>query len=102
MRDAEAALAAALASAKDAKTLKEACGVFLALSPKIDDLQLVIPPAGFGRSFSEHRNGLSMELGVMLDQDCAADSEMSANTIRRGLERLRREFIKLQQLGAKP
>jgi hypothetical protein len=74
----------------------------VALTPKISALQLMRPPAGFERAFSEHRNGLAMQLDVMVDQNCAAGSDMTENIIRSGLESLAREFVKFQEIGAKP
>jgi hypothetical protein len=49
VREAETTLAAAVVIANDAKTLQEACGGLVALTPKISALQLMRPPAGFER-----------------------------------------------------
>ena len=102
VREAETALAAAVAIANDAKTLQEACNGLIALTPKISALQLIRPPKGFERDFSEHRNGLGMQLDVMVDQNCAAGSDMSENIIRSGLESLAKEFVRFEEIGAKP
>jgi len=93
---------ATIANATDAKTLAEACGGIDALAKEMDALDHVTPPAGFERPFSEGRNGMGMTLGMMRDQDCAADSGMDADTIRMGLETLRKRFVELQQIGMKP
>jgi len=101
MNAAKIALATAIEKAKSAKTLKDACGVLGSLTTPIQELQLVTPPKGFERPFSEERNGLATLLDVMQDQRCADDSEISANTIRAELEDLRKGFVRLQQIGAK-
>jgi hypothetical protein len=101
MAEAEQALAATITAAKQAKTLKEACSGLAALEKKIDVLQHVMPPAGFERPFSESRNGISMVLDVMRDQRCSDGSGADADIIRDGLDDLRREFGKLQQIGSK-
>jgi hypothetical protein len=102
MRDADRALTAAIGNAKDAKTLVEACSGLDGLAKQLDALEHVTPPVGFERPFSEGRNGMGMTLGMMRDQDCAADSGMDADTIRMGLETLRKRFAELQQIGATP
>jgi hypothetical protein len=101
MGDAARALADAITSAKKASSLKEACSSLDALSPKVDGLQHVTPPSGFERAFSETRNGISMVLDVMQDQRCSDKSGADADTIRAGLESLRKEFVKLQEIGVK-
>lgn len=85
MRDAERALTVAIGNAKDAKTLVEACSGLDGLAKQLDALEHVTPPVGFERPFSEGRNGMGMTLGMMRDQDCAADS----GTGRRGPLRAR-------------
>jgi len=102
MAAAERALVDAITSAKQASSLKDACSSLDALSRKVDGLQQVTPPAGFERAFSEARNGISMVLDVMQDQRCSDSSGADADTIRSGLESLRKEFVTLQQIGTKP
>jgi hypothetical protein len=100
--DVERVLAEAMASAKQAKTLKEACSGVPALDEKIGALQQVTPPPGTEQAFSTLRNALAMEIDVMGDQRCSDSSGADADTIRDELESLRRDFTKLQQIGAKP
>jgi len=102
MAAADRALITAAARAKAAKTLGEACSGLAELAKKLDQLELVTPPRGFERAFSEGRNGLGMLLGVMMDERCDASSGADADLIRDNIGELRREFVALQQLGAKP
>jgi hypothetical protein len=102
MAEAEKALITAMANAKQAKTLKEACSGLDALEKGLLVTNHVTPPVGFEREFAESRNGLFMKLGVIQDQDCADGSGLDADTILSGLESLRTEFSKLQRIGAKP
>jgi len=100
--NAERAITEALATAKQAKTLKNACSGLDALMKTLEDLQQGYPPVGFERAFNEQRGGLVTMLDVTQSQDCADGSGLDADSIATELERLRREFVKLQQIGTKP
>lgn len=100
--DVERVLGQVITSAKQAKTLKEACSGVPALDEKIGELQHVTPPPGTEQAFSTQRNAIAMEIDVMGDQRCSDSSGADADTIRGELESLRKDFMKLQQIGAKP
>jgi len=101
MTAADNAISTAIVKAKTAKTLREACAVLAPIAEPIGQLQLVTPPKGFEREFSEERNGLSTNLDVLQNQRCADDSGLDADAIRGGIERLHKLFAKLQQIGVK-
>jgi hypothetical protein len=100
--NAERAINEALAAAEQAKTLKEACSGLDALMKTLQQLQLGDPPAGFERAYNEQRGGLVMLLDVIQSQDCADGSGADADLIRDELENLRKRFVELQGIGAKP
>jgi len=100
MAKADAALSRAIAGAKQAKTLAEACGGLGALWDQLTTLNQVMPPAGSEQAFSEERNGIFMLLDVMRDQRCDESSGADADMIRDELGQLRKEFVALQQEGA--
>jgi len=98
--EADKTVAGAIAKAKAAKTLKEACSGLGELEKGLLATNHVVPPKGFERQFAEARNGLFMKLGVMQEQDCVDGSGLDADTIRGELDSLHKEFVKLQQIGA--
>jgi hypothetical protein len=102
LNDVERVLGQVITSAKQAKTLKEACSGVPALDEKIGALQQVTPPPGMEQAFSTQRNAIAMEIDMVGDQRCTESSGADADTIRDELESLRRDFARLQQIGAKP
>jgi hypothetical protein len=101
VNEAERALTGAIATAKQAKTAKDACSGLDVLAKKLGELHFVTPPAGFEQAFSTERNALSMKLDVVQEQICP-DSGADANEIIRELDSLLTTFSRLQQIGAKP
>lgn len=103
MSDAERVLGMSIAGAKTARNLKEACNGLSLLAERISGLSAVKPPAGSEKVFSKQRDSLNADLKVM-EKDCAATSsaDADADAIRDELESLRKDFVKLQQIGAKP
>jgi hypothetical protein len=99
---AEKALLNAIAIAKQAKTLKEACGGVAALMDAVDELHKVKPPKGFEREFGEARNGIAMEVDNVKSTQCPDDNAADAESIREFLgKNVRDTFAKLQRIGNK-
>jgi hypothetical protein len=98
----EKALLDAIAIAKPAKTLKEACGGVAALMAAVDELSKVKPPAGFERAFGDARNGLSMEVDNAKSTQCPDANAADADSMREFLAKnVRDSFAKLQRIGKK-
>jgi hypothetical protein len=98
----ERALTAAIAHAKEAKTLKDACTGLNELAEKISAFHAVVPPAGFEQAFNGARNGIDMKIDVIQEQRCSEDSGLDADTIHSELDGLHERFVELQGIGAKP
>lgn len=97
--DAEHAFDEAAASARRAKTIKDACAVIDPLEKNLAGLDHVTPPKGFEREFAEARDWLGMKVDYVQSNTCA-DTEATPDEVAHGLDVARDALNKLESVGA--
>ena len=97
--DADRALATAIASARAARTAKDACAGLRELSSQLDGLQRLAPPQGQEQPFAERRNGLIMRMDVLEHHTCA-DPGATPDMIADDLDALRARLAELEGMAA--